>query len=108
MPEQDVSGKWSMGWLDYLKAGWPVLAGACAVALVVGQRLETPEQKQDRIDRSLLPLLQLLELTRDEVGRALTKSDVVNERLRDLERDVGIIKWELTRDEEAELGGGEP
>lgn len=50
--------------LDYIKTivrFWPVLAGILALAFWMGGRIETPDEKQDRIDRTLSPILVRLQ-----------------------------------------------
>ena len=46
--------------LDYLKAmvrWWPVLVGILALAFWMGGRIESPDEKQERIDRALAPII---------------------------------------------------
>lgn len=71
-----------LDWRAYVRL-WPILAFILLATFYLGGRLETPAQKQARIDRSLAPISAAME--RIETAGGLP---VVNRRLDALERTL--------------------
>lgn len=44
-----------------------MLVGVVLVVMFVGQRMETPEQKQDRIDRALAPMMSQMTVLQNSI-----------------------------------------
>ena len=56
-------------WFALIRNGLGILAVIVGVIFFIGQRMETPEQKQHRIDKTLAPIKVTLDHISDDVAR---------------------------------------
>ena len=71
------NGRTTVDWLAYLRTGWPMAVALALVSFYLGGRLETPAEKQERIDRAIFPILERL----DHLPPDLLLSDVQRHEL---------------------------
>jgi hypothetical protein len=76
---------------------WPVMAAMVMVAFWMGGRVETPQDKQERIDRSLAPMGRQLEEVRQDVRFHVSTGGhaAMDQRVISIERRMEVMEQKM-------------
>jgi hypothetical protein len=85
-------------WYEWgFRLAWAIIAAAVMVAFFMGGRMETPQDKQERIDRSLAPMSRQLEELRQDVRFHISTGGhaAMDQRVISIERRMEVMEQKL-------------